>query len=83
MKNTKVRRNKNIMVKVNTKNIIELILGRIILEIILGLIATGLFLGIVWFVGHIVWLCETYLIARIILFIVGGISLFALVNEAE
>ena len=82
MKDTRAK-NKKVMVKVNTRNLIELILGRLLLNIILGLVATGIFLMMVWLVGYIVYLCETYLIARIILFIVGGYSIIKLVNEAE
>lgn len=86
MRNTRVkgnRRNGKTIVKVNTRNIIELLIGRIVLDIILGIIATGLVLGIFWVIGGIVWLCETYIIASIILFIIGGISVIKLVNEAE
>lgn len=83
MRNTRVKGNRKTIVKVNTRNLIELLLGRIVLDIILGLIATGIFLGIVWVLGYIMHLCETYLIARIILFIVGGYSIIKLTNEAE
>ena len=84
MRNTRVKKgNKYTTVKVNNRNLVELILGRIVLDIILGIIATGFVLGIFWILGGIVWLCETYLIARIILFLSSGWLIFKMVDEAE
>lgn len=84
MRNTRVKKeNKYTTVKVNKRNVVELMIGRIVLDIILGIIATGFVLGIFWVLGGIVWLCETYLIARIILFLTSGYLVFKMVDEAE